>query len=602
MEKYAVILNNISDAADFFKKGFLGNNKIIFSTYPGVNLYLKKEYATDSYCLSELFDSQEALRLKNEVSSSVEKIVKLLDAEISPRLNEQARLEMKQYFSCLYGYTGKFHFAGYVFLIKAIEKIKEKYNINRFYLYNYRFDTFLKTTTDLVYIIHHFFPEIEIKVLAGNDKNRFIDLLNRNISLGSLRKLIKDKYVKISEQRSKANSRHPSAVTKTIFLNNYLHDLFFLKEKLKEHRTIYFDDNRGILLGLPVSKSRIELDLNVAIQQINAFINNCTEIEKVLLKDIKDDFIKNKDNFFATLHTLDSLHRKTPIQLGIWGMPPISGSMSLVYEYLRSKGVKIIGAQHGCLYGDSFEPWHFDLDFNRCDYYISYGFNNPDLKRLYPDIKHDLKILPLGSKEPLRTIKGKRKIDFLFPVTNGLNIFRGGMLRLLPHELMERQVQIIKFLDSLPDCSSYLKPFRGSNHQNFPVFSLLKELKYVKYNDKFSLNEFLGYFEPRAVIIELPSQPLFDVLHLDSEIFLMGSSIQPYETEALEELKKRVYYTNNLNELFLWLNLFVKGQLSPRRNPDFYNHYVYKEKREEKITALIKELIGETNGRKNEFI
>ena len=602
MEKYTVILNNISDASDFLKRGLLKNSEIILSTYAGVNLYLKKEYGINSYCLSEFFNSCDVPKIKREVSVSVEKILGVLDTEISPRINEQANLEMKQYFSCLYGYTGKFHFAGYIFLIKAIGKIKEKYDIEQLYLYNYRFDNFLKTTTDLAYIIGRFFPEIKIKILEGNGKNGFADLLGRGIGLGLFRKLIKDKYVKMSRQYSRVNYRHPPALTKTIFLNDYLHDLFFLKEKLKDYRTIYFDDKNDTLLGVPVLKNHISLDLDVAIQKSDAFIDNCTEIEKVFLKDIKEDFIKNKNNLFDVLYTLDTLHRKTPVQLSIWGMPPASGSMALVYEYLRSRGVKTIGAQHGCLYGDSFEPWHFDLDFNRCDYYISYGFNNFDLKKLYPDMEHNLKIMPLGSKQPAKTVKRKKRIDFLFPATNGLNIFRGGMLRLLPHELMERQVQIIKFLDSLSNCSSYLKPFRGSNHLNFPIFSLLKELKYVKHNDKVSLNEFLGYFEPRAVIIELPSQPLFDVLHLDSEIFLMGSSAQPYETEVLEELKKRVYYTNDLNELFSWLNLFIKGQLPPRRNPDFYNHYVYKEKREEKIIALIKELIGETNGRKNEFV
>ena len=94
----------------------------------------------------------------------------------------------------------------------------------------------------------------------------------------------------------------------------------------------------------------------------------------------------NIRQYLCYVQKLKYFHENRPISLGVWGSPPDHGSGALIFEYLKVKKVKIIGAQHGCCYGEMYEPIHIDSDFMRCDYFLSYGFTQDDLKRIYPDV------------------------------------------------------------------------------------------------------------------------------------------------------------------------------------------------------------------------
>ena len=127
-----------------------------------------------------------------------------------------------------------------------------------------------------------------------------------------------------------------------------------------------------------------------------------------------------------------------------------------------------------------------------------------------------------------------------------------------------------------------------SSRSLLPVLEKLKNLKVI---DNIPLTEFLEKYSPRAVLIEVPSSPLFDVLPLDTEIFLMDNPAYPYENKALEELKKRVHYCEDVAEVIAKIDLFVKGKLEKKRDDTFYKHYMYKERTEEKILNLIDSLV-----------
>ena len=94
-----------------------------------------------------------------------------------------------------------------------------------------------------------------------------------------------------------------------------------------------------------------------------------------------EDILRHLHDYVYYIKGLESLARSVPLSLCIWGLPPVAGLTALIFEFLRSKGIKVIGSQHGGSYGESNSPWHFDSDFNRCDYFISYGFTQQDLAR-----------------------------------------------------------------------------------------------------------------------------------------------------------------------------------------------------------------------------
>jgi hypothetical protein len=104
------------------------------------------------------------------------------------------------------------------------------------------------------------------------------------------------------------------------------------------------------------------------------------------------------------------------------------------------------------------------------------------------------------------------------------------------------------------------------------------------------LLEFLGKYHPNAIIMEEPSQPLFEVLHMDIEIFLMVGELSPYEEQALSELKKRVHFAYDTEELISMLELYISGKLQKKRDRTFFNHYVYKENTRENVFKLIDRL------------
>ena len=311
----------------------------------------------------------------------------------------------------------------------------------------------------------------------------------------------------------------------------------------------------------------------------------------LFLKDIGKDFSTNIGKNIAAIDPLREIEREYPISLAIWGNPPIERTKALIFEYLRSRGVKILGAQHGCLYGEYFEPWHFDSDFNRCDVYISYGFTESDLKRLYPDREVDMKIFPLGAARKSPNNHPKKKIDILFPITNSMSFFNGGMTRIPIDKLTDRQIILLEYLNSLEGVKIYIKPFPYSYTKKYSVLSVLNKMKNLKVVDHLSLRDFIEVYSPRAVLIEYPSQPLFDVLHLDTEIFLMNDPIHHYEKQALKELAMRVHYSEDTNEVIHKLDLFLKGKLEKKREDTYYRHYVYKENPENNILRLIDDLV-----------
>ena len=105
------------------------------------------------------------------------------------------------------------------------------------------------------------------------------------------------------------------------------------------------------------------------------------------------------------------------------------------------------------------------------------------------------------------------------------------------------------------------------------------------------LEEYLEKYSPRIIIIECPSTPLFDCLQLDAEIFLLNDPIIPFEKYALQEIKKRVHFSEDCTDLIDQLKLFLNGKIKPKRNQEFYNHYVYKNNREKKIINDINQIL-----------
>jgi hypothetical protein len=590
--KKALILHTVEDAKHCVENG-LHDGNLLFSTHSSVDVYLGEFYGLDCRCLSSFLSPEEVINLRDISFEAVPGILKNLDAEVSPLLNRQFDLNMR-YFVPLYSYLGKCHYWRYACFVEAVKKVVDIYKLNKILFYDHIFNDFFCVSSDIEQCITMFFDDLEVRVIKYTKDIDSGSVYNLKKYWSVLKKIktrpfhrIKNKLDRI---RKDAKFRRFSNDKKTVLLYESLYNLHFLLENLNKYNVLYYKTNSKSPLGFKYRK--LISNVNVDFQSSDYIENEKDLFARIFLKDIKEDFLENIVEYINAIIFLKEINEKYPVSLGIWGNSPVSQLKALIFEYLKSENIKILGGQHGSVYGEAYKLLHFDTDFNRCDYFISYGFTKEDISRLYPDKEIRIRILPFGMTTPANKNKDlKKDIDILFPITNTMTMFKVGMMRISPDKLADRQVRLLEYLNTLKGLNIYVKPFIGSNYNNCSVLPVLKRLKNLKVVDCISLTEFIEKYNPKAVIIEYPSSPLIDVLHLDAEIFLMGDYMHPYEHMALEELEKRVHYSEDIDEIISKITLFLKGGLREKRDNTYYNHYVYKKNTKENVLDFIEEIV-----------
>lgn len=600
MTETGIILHSVIQAEDCIKKG-LHAGHLLFSTHASVDVHLRERYGISCQCLSEFWDNEEVLAYKKAASQKVERILPALDSQIAPFLNAKLGTQMR-YFVPLYAYLGKYCYCGYNFFISSIRKIREHYKINELIIYNAKSNTFFDNPADLMKILSPLFNEIKIDIIeppkATSTKLQKIKQALEKLLINNpqyiLNKII-DLFYKEIIPRIKLNYYN----NKNILLLENLYDLNFLRNHLPQYNIFHFLlkgdrfwGKRDLLLGRGWKNLFSAVPLRPLKIPSHLFEVPVTDhLDRIFIADIKEDFLTNIGRHLTDLRSLKAVQKKWPISLAIWGNSPIRGLKALAVEYLRSEGVPILGGQHGALFGDAHEPWHFDSDFNRCDFFVSYGFTGEDLRRLYPEKDTNITILPFGASGAPDNAQIKTPLDILFPLANSMSLFEGGMLRTLPNRLAEAQVMLLEYLDSLTNLDIFIKPPMFSGNHNSAVIPVLQRMKRVKVVDVMTYKSFLKKYYPKIILIEYPSGPLYESLHLDSEIFLLHNPVIPFAQEALNKLQKRVHYCQDVGELLYKLDLFLKGRLEKKRDLTFYHHYIFKPDTQRNILSVIDDLV-----------
>lgn len=592
MGNAAVILHSIEDAKHCISN-MIHVDKYIFSTHAAIDVYLKEKVGISCRCLSNYWITEDIVVGRELISETVDSILIKLDNEIAQTINDSFKLNMK-YYSPLYSYVGKHHYSIYYFLIKSLEKIINEYNLCRIDLYDHPLNMFLNVDTSLSAVLIKYFKDIDIrKISCDRKKSKYGNFMAKVRVILKNPIFVTEKIWKIIERNLRYRAGYQIKNKCTIILLENLYNMSFLNRKLYNYNVLSYNPVNNSLIGIGVSNlfgQKHNTDIRF-IQPESQIISD-NKVETLFINDIRQDFNKNIIKYLNDLLIIDAINNKTPIYLGIWGNSPIQGMKALINEYIQSKKRPVIGGQHGGIYGDCYEPWHFDADFDRCDYFISFGFTGSDLKRLYPYKKIKTKILPFGQVSDFSNLKDKKKnIDILFPVTNSLSMLGVGMSRTPPNQLAERQTAILEYLNTLNDVKSYIKPFMLSNYDNCAVLPVLKRLQKLTIVDYMSFNMFLKKYYPKIIIIEYPSSPLYEALHLDSEIFLLNNPVLPYDEKALELLKKRVHYFTEVDDMIQQIDLYLQGSVPKKRDDSFLNHYLKKPKTKENILGFIENTI-----------
>jgi hypothetical protein len=581
-----LVLHSVEDARHCVENGLQRGN-MLFSTHSSVDVYLKESYGVECRCLSGFLTTEDVKRFEETSSDTVDRILRDLDLVVTPSINEQFGLKMR-YFTPLYSYSGKHHFCGYTCFVFAVRKMIEFHSVRKISFYGRKFNDVFDSTTDMKYIAAVFFEGLEISFLGpSKESGKWNVFVKKNIDI--IRKIFKRPRYALKKAVETVETvclrRRLSRKRKTVLLYDDLYDLRFLKKRLHGYNVLHYGADREVPFGF--KRHGLGYGAKVDLRDFDFIEGKEDPFIRVFLKDIREDFLANIGRYIGAVRSLEEINKEYSVLLGIWGSPPVHGVKSAIFEYLKSGKTKVIGAQHGSVYGDSLKPCHYDSDYSRCDHYFSYGFTGDDLKRGHPAMAEGSEILPVGKAVPVRANRAKKSVDILFPVANATSMFEGGMSRLAPHKLTERQTKLLKYLNSLEGLDIYVKPYSCSTYQNCSVLPVLKRMKNIKFISNLTVTEFLEKYQPKAVLIEFPSTPLFEVMHLDTEIFLMNNDINPFEEKALEELHRRVHYSEDVGEIIAKIDLFSKGQLGKKRDDTFYRHYVYKKDRDNNILGFI---------------
>ncbi|MFC1828422.1 hypothetical protein ACFL0O_02290 [Thermodesulfobacteriota bacterium] len=582
----AIILNSVAQARDCLAHDYHAGRRIL-TTHASVNVYLQEEFALPCVCLSELMNFETIKKYKMHVYSACDEILSQLDREVSGQINQELGWSLN-FFRAMYAWPGKRHGWGLYFFSEGLRRALKDFRLDKLVFYDEVVPSRLTGAGfDLAKIIDSLLPGVNYEVKSRNSTAHY-DKITTSRNFGEMLKkvyhnprtvfkILYDKCInRLIEHRYDPKK-------KTIILFDPLYELSFLKERLlRGYNLVYYRLDDILPRGFKdtVLPSR---DVNFAgFESTDPAGVQWTDFVR---EDIKTDFNNRFQRDIVAVGFLEKLLMEREVALAVWGSPPVEGAKALIFEYLRSRGVPVIGGQHGCLYGEEIIPWHFDSDFDNCDVYLSYGFTDQDLQRCYPERRPRARIQPCG-KFSASAVRKPKPVDILFPVTSAMSMLQGGMERTPPKELANRQVAILKYLDGLKDLRIVVKPFMHSTFNNCAIFPLLKKLNNSKVVDYMSLQAFLQKFSPRLVVIEHPSQPLVDCIHQDTEIILMADPINPYENSVLCKLKKRVHFSTNTKETIKLIDLFVEGRLPVKRNNEYYNHYVHQVNREEIILDL----------------
>lgn len=580
----AVILNRVEDAKHCIANN-LCHDSILFSTNTSVDTYLKYEHNIECKCLSHFLEEQYIIKELKDCRIDSDKIVKELDAQFSAEINKFYGFEKMSFFKCLYSYILMYHLVNCKTILRALDIVIEQHNLDHLSIYELHDEPFLKLPLKMKDMTSLLEKKINVEIIYNEAKTE--KKSNYRKIFRSPRKAL----TKIKEYIKDLKLLYFKDGRDTVLLYEGLYDLLFLKKELKNFNIIYCKEPDCFPVFLRAQKDDVKkLELNIGSKK-----DSLTGLMKTL---IKKHFEDNIQNYISAVKYLDILHKRYDIKAAVCGNSPALDIKSIIFEYLKSKNVPVIIGAHGFNYGlqDQFR-YHFNSDYKRCDYFLSYGFTKIDLLNLYGEDAKSIKceILPYGSKmirnpEKLN-IKKRKIIDILFPITTNISLFGNTLVRIKPELLTEIQIRLLKYLDSKKNYSIAVKPlFSYNDYSGCSVIPILRRLRNVRVIDHLSFSDALEKYDVKSVLIENITTTLGQAVPYDTEIFALGCSMDFFEQSSLELLKKRIYYSLYVEDIMKFMDLFLEKNLAKKRDEEFLNRYLVKENRETNIINMINHL------------
>lgn len=588
--KPIVLINNLTDI-DHFIHHFSPDEYRIVTTDITSHIHLQEILGIENWHLSSFIDANDIHEAQKITDRSIPSIITDMDEQLSAALRQNGK-EPYTFFSA-YLYIFKLHYLEYYCFFQAFSHLLQTSSSPKVMVYPKKMNHFFYTDREITELLRDLFPEYQMESIDVKRQTDEKPLMHQNSKIALMKKFftknplwlwpkLKLKITGFKETLlALALKNRPS-----LLLFPELYDLTFLKQHRLHYTMIDWEMYR-LFFAKKHPLTRPEINFS-------PFISD-HPLDTIAASDMEKFFRQNIGHALEALSQIKTLLSHRKISLIAWGNPPIFGEKAFLFDFLLHQNIPIVGMQHGNCYGDQIRYGHFDSDFNRCDYYFTYGFTHEDLERGYERRKHRCRIIPTGTTRHKIATRTKIPIDILFPITIIKPILMGGVNRTPAAALWNAQHKILRYLDSLQNHHScYVKPIRGANKRNSPFLIVKHTFEHLRFVDHLSLGEFLNHYLPKIVIIDLPSSPLIDVIGLDTEIFLLADPVNGYETVALEKLRKRVHYYDDIDHLIEGAQAFLEGRIKPKRNEEYIRHYLAQSDSETKILDSIDAIVKGT--------
>lgn len=576
----AVILHTVEDAKDLLYKGMDG--KILLSTNPSVDFYLRYESRFESTCLSTFLTFEE---IKTEIDASFKKcdaVIRCLDESWSCYNPCIAELSGIKLFDTLYSFVIRYMYAPYRMLVRSLEKAVCELGIRKLFIYDLKGFSLLGCGTTFSDLLQSYDFDIPIETLNSSKLKK----------TGLLKMAYRAPDKALSILFEKFKKKRPDRLREskpTLLVYESLYDIDTLVQCLDEYNILYYKNNSLYPeTGLKTSGRQWRIP-ELEISRIKAL----PRFDQLIVQELIDHFNREIGSYADAIVHLDKVNDQFPIVAGISGNAATYGFKPLVLQYLRKNKIPVAISQHGFNYGIQ-DPYgmHIYSDFNRCDYFLSYGFGQEHLDELYKDREEKVscRVMPFGSTR-LRpnSVSGTKRVDILYPLMNTISMFHQGLFRIKPELLAWIQEQILLYLDSKKDLTIIVKPFLNYNSSNCAVIPVLKRLKNVRVMDNIHFSESFSRFKVKAVLIDHISSPIAEAIPHDVEIFALGSDADKIQEHALDLMRKRVHYEETVEGLLAIIDQWIEKTLPGKRDTAFMETFLLQEDTEHRVKSFVTE-------------
>lgn len=491
MRRKIYLIDSLNAAKKIVKSVNIKNCEIISLNY-SLNHYLRLK-GINSRNIYDYFKNSEIKQYLKLSHSILSKTLFSLDKEISKNFFFK-RKKIIQFFHPIFISKYQKTFYSY-FLIKKLlqKKIKfTNYKIFIFFNQNLLQDHFpiYKTLSQ-----EKQFRNMEIKNLNDNSSIAFINLKNLIVDplhfvkqiISKLRMFYVKKLIYIQNTFSKKSPK--------ILVLNYDYKLLNYLRK-KKYYIILFEN-------LKKNNEDNKIFLKNALK---IFDSGSLLKKNEITQAIKEYLIKNINSI--NLKLVSQITTQSFFKYIIWRYPVALDLNKNLIVKNNLKKKKIIGFQHGAHYLTKKNNFHFDQDFNNCNYWISYNSTEKNYKKIYGKKRKICKIMKQNIILKNKTKQKILKNEILYPIRPIHNLYASSYEEKI---VLNKQIQIIKKLEGRKK-NYVLKTIFPINRENCALIDIFNNLNYAKIVTGISLKNYLNKFEHRYIILDNYETTLYDSL------------------------------------------------------------------------------------------